>query len=124
MGFYDWDKMRPEEISELYKRKVALGENLVVARVEVTGGAVTQMHRHEHEEVVIVLKGAWRFHLPTGDVTLCENQMLAIPPGVEHSSEALEDTLALDICTPMRVDWITGEDRFLHQDPDQFLWAV
>ena len=124
MGFYDWDKMRPEEISEMYKRKVALGENLVVARVEVSGGAVTQTHRHEHEEVVIVLKGAWRFHLPTGDVTLRENQMLAISPGVEHSSEALEDTVALDICTPRRVDWITGEDRFLHQDPDQYLWAV
>ena len=124
MGFYDWDKMRPEEISELYKRKVALGENLIVARVEVAGGAVTQTHRHEHEEVVIVLKGAWRFHLPTGEVTLRENQMLAISPGVEHSSEALEDTVALDICTPRRVDWITGEDRFLHQDPDQYLWAV
>ena len=124
MGFYDWDKIRPEEISEMYKRKVALGENLVVARVEVSGGAVTQTHRHEHEEVVIVLKGAWRFHLPTGDVTLRENQMLAISPGVEHSSEALEDTVALDICTPRRVDWITGEDRFLHQDPDQYLWAV
>ena len=124
MGFYDWDKMRPEEISELYKRKVALGENLIVARVEVTGGAVTQTHSHEHEEVVIVLKGAWRFHLPTGEVTLRENQMLAISPGVEHSSEALEDTIALDICTPRRVDWITGEDRFLHQDPDQYLWAV
>src|SRR6266700_180698 len=67
MGFYDWDKMRPEEISDLYKRKVALGENLVVARVEVTGGAVTQMHCHEHEEVVIVLKGAWRF-LPVSNI--------------------------------------------------------
>jgi quercetin dioxygenase-like cupin family protein len=124
MGFYDWDKMRPEEISEMYRRKIALGENLTVARVEVNGGAVTQTHHHQNEEVIIVLKGAWRFHLPTGDVTLRENQMLAIPSGVEHSSEALEDTVALDICTPRRVDWITGEDRFLHQDPDQYLWAV
>lgn len=124
MGFYDWDKMRPEEISEMYKRKVALGENITVARVEVKQWAVTQTHRHESEEVIIVLKGAWRFHLPSGEVTLRDNQMLAIPPGVEHSSEALEDTIALDICTPTRLDWLTGEDRFLHQDPDQYLWAV
>jgi quercetin dioxygenase-like cupin family protein len=124
MGFYDWDKMKPETISELYKRKVALGENIVVARVEVMQWAVTQPHTHESEEVIIVLKGAWRFHLPTGDVTLRANQMLSIPPGVEHSSEVLEDTVALDICTPMRPDWITGEDRLLHHDPDEFLWAV
>ena len=80
MGFYDWDKMRPEEISELYKRKVALGENLMVARVEVKQQAVTQTHKHESEEVIIVLKGAWLFHLPSGDVTLRDNQMLAVLP--------------------------------------------
>src|ERR1044071_8079217 len=106
MGFYDWDKMETEEISELYKRKLALGENIMVARVEVKQDAVTQTHSHECEEVIIVLKGAWRFHLPNGDVMLRDNQMLSIAPGVEHSSQVLEDTIALDICTPARLDWI------------------
>jgi quercetin dioxygenase-like cupin family protein len=124
MGFYDWDAMAPEEITDLYKRKVALGESLTVARVEVKQGAVTQQHSHENEEVVVVLKGAWRFSIGDREVTLRPNQMLAIPPGVEHSSEALEDTIALDICTPMRADWLTGEDRVLHHDPDEYLWAV
>ncbi len=72
----------------------------------------------------MVLAGSWRFHLPSGDVTLSANQMLWIPPRTEHSSEALEDTIALDICTPIRMDWITGEDQVLHYDPDQSLWAV
>jgi quercetin dioxygenase-like cupin family protein len=124
MGFYDWDKLKPEEISELYKRQLALGENIMVARVEVKQWAFTQTHSHESEEVIIALKGAWQFHLPGGDVILRDNQMLSIPPGVEHSSQVLEDTIALDICTPARLDWITGEDKFLHQDPDQYLWAV
>jgi len=96
----------------------------MVARVEVKQGAVTQPHRHESEEIILVLKGAWRFTLRHRDVTLRANQMLAIPPGVEHASEALEDTVAIDICTPRRMDWVTGEDRPLHRDPDDFLWAV
>ena len=124
MGLYDWDGMKSEEISELYLRKVAVGENIVVARVEVKEGAITQPHKHESEEVILVLKGTWRFRLPGGDVTLTENQMLWIPPGVEHSSEALGDVLALDICSPTRVDWMTGTDRPLHSDPNQYLWAV
>lgn len=124
MSFYDWDKMKDEEISALYKRKLARGENLSVARVEVQKSAITQPHSHASEEVIIVLNGAWRFSLPTGEVTLRANQMLSIPPGVEHSSEALEDTLAIDICAAPRLDWITGEDRLLHRDPDEFLWAV
>ncbi len=124
MGFYDWDKMKPEEITELYTRKVATGDNLTVARIEVMQWAVTQPHRHENEEVIMVLKGAWRFYLPDGEITLYPNQMLSIPAGVEHSSEALEDTIAIDICTPTRRDWVSGEDRFLHRNPDDLLWAV
>ena len=124
MGFYDWDRMKAEEITELYLRKVAIGENITVARVEVKEGAITHSHTHENEEMILVLKGAWRFHLPGGEVTLEANQMISIPPGVEHSSEALEDTVALDICAPNRPDWLTGSDRRLHQDPDQELWAV
>jgi quercetin dioxygenase-like cupin family protein len=103
---------------------VALGESLTVARVEVKKGAVTQSHSHESEEIVVVLKGAWRFHVGPREVTLRTNQMVAIPPGVPHSSEALEDTIALDICTPARADWLSGEDHVLHHDPDEFLWAV
>jgi quercetin dioxygenase-like cupin family protein len=124
MGFYDWDQMNADEITDLYLRKVAIGENITVARVEVKAGSITHSHRHENEEMILVLKGAWRFSLPNGEVTLAANQMLSIPPGVEHSSEALEDTLALDICTSLRGDWTSGADRSLHSDPEQSLWAV
>ena len=124
MGLYDWDRMKAEEITDLYRRKVAIGESITVARVEVKEGAVTHPHSHENEEMILVLKGSWRFSLPSGDVTLAANQMLRIPRGVEHASEALEDTVALDICAPARVDWLNGSDRSLHYDPDQSLWAV
>ena len=124
MGLYDWDRMKAEEITELYKRKVAIGESFTVARVEVKEGAVTQPHSHENEEMILVLKGSWRFHLPGGDVTVVPNQLLRIAPEIEHSSEALEDTVALDICVPGRADWLSGADHSLHCDPDQSLWAV
>lgn len=124
MGLYDWDSMKAEEITDLYRRKVAIGESITVARVEVKQGSITHQHSHENEEMILVLKGSWRFNLPIGDITLNENQMLRIPRGVEHSSEALEDTVALDICAPARFDWVSGADRSLHYDPDQSLWAV
>jgi quercetin dioxygenase-like cupin family protein len=124
MCFYDWNNMEPSEVNAAYLRKVAMGENVTVAQVEVNQGSITQTHQHANEEVIVVLKGAWLFRLPSGEVTVAANQMLMIPPSVEHSSEALEDTIALDICAPGRNDWLTGEDQFLHHDPDQSLWAV
>src|SRR3712207_68397 len=123
MGLFNWESMPDEEISDLYRRKIASCQQLTIARIEVQQGAITLAHAHESEEVILVLEGRWRFYLPWGEVTLGPQQMLAIPPGVEHSSEALEDTVAFDICTPARPDWLSGVDRPLHHDPDQFLWA-
>ena len=63
MGLYDWDRMKAEEISDLYTRKVAIGESFTVARVEVKLGAVTQPHSHENEEVILVLIGSVLWNL-------------------------------------------------------------
>ncbi len=98
-----------------------LASNMMIARIEGRAGARTQSHTHDNEEIVLVLHGAWRFSLPHGEVTVRANEVLAIPPGVEHSSEMLEDTVALDVCTPVRADWLSGEDKHLHAD---YLWAV
>jgi quercetin dioxygenase-like cupin family protein len=123
MKTYDWEKIKTDHITGLYRRKIAIGDNVTVARLEAQKGAATQMHSHQNEEIILVLKGKWRFFLPTGDVTLEPNQMLRIPPGLEHGSEVLEDVVAIDVCSPARMDWLTGEDRSLHYD-EQYLWAV
>jgi len=124
MDLCDWEQMESEEITELYQRKVARGESLTVARIEVKEGAITHPHSHETEEMILVLKGSWRFQLPGEEVTLKADQMIRIPRGVEHSSLALEDTIAIDICAAPRSDWASGADQSLHSDPDQSLWAV
>ncbi|MEZ5427496.1 MAG: cupin domain-containing protein [Pyrinomonadaceae bacterium] len=124
MKFYDLNTLENDEVSSSYLRKAVYGETLSVAKVEVKQGETTQTHSHDTEEVIFVLKGAWLFHLPEGDVVVRENQLLCIPPDVEHSSEVLEDTIALDICSKQRPDWLSGQDRILHINPEQFLWGV
>jgi len=42
-----------------------------------------------------------------------EGQVLMIPSNVEHSAVALEDTLDMDVFSPFREDWLTGEDHYL-----------
>ncbi len=124
MKFYDLNKLEPDEVNPAYLRKAIYGDSLAVGRLEVQKGSVTQPHSHDTEEMILVLHGAWLFHLPDGDVILEANQMVCIPAGVEHSSEVLEDTVAIDICSTVRNDWRTGQDKQLHDNPEQFLWAV
>ena len=124
MKLVDLNGLESDEVSSSYFRQMAHGDTLTVAKVEVHEGEVTQAHSHDSEEVIFVLKGAWRFHLPDGEVIVRSNQMLFIPPGVEHSSEVLEDTIAIDICSKARSDWQSGTDKSLHSNPGQNLWAV
>lgn len=39
--------------------------------------------------------------------------ILVIPPDMPHRVEALEDSVAMDIFTPAREDWIRGDDSYL-----------
>lgn len=124
MKFYDLDKVETDVVNTSYLRKAVYGETLAVAKLEVEKGEVTETHSHDTEEVIFVLEGAWLFHLPDGDVTVEGNQLLCIPAGVPHSSEVLEHTVAIDICSKNRPDWQSGQDKALHSNPEQFLWGV
>ena len=124
MNHYDLNQIETDQVNPAYVRKVVRGESLTIARVEVMQGEVTLSHSHDNEEMIYVLKGRWLFHLPDGDVVLTDNQMVCIPANTEHSSEVLEDTVALDICSKGRPDWLSGQDKILHINPEQSLWAV
>lgn len=124
MQFHDFNKIEGQAVNEAYLRKAIFGKALSIARVEVKQGETTRPHSHDTEEVIYVLKGRWLIHMPEGDVVLSDDQLLCIPAGVEHSSEVLEDTVAIDICSQHRTDWRYGSDKPLHHDPERYLWAV
>ena len=42
-------------------------------------------------------------------------KVLHIPSNVPHMAVALEDTLDLDVFSPIRVDWLTGQDDYLRK---------
>ena len=44
------------------------------------------------------------------EITVREGEVLHIPPSVEHQVEALEDTLELEVFSPIRADWIDEQD--------------
>jgi quercetin dioxygenase-like cupin family protein len=41
--------------------------------------------------------------------------VLLIPSNVPHRVVALEDSLALDVFSPVRTDWLTGNDDYVRQ---------
>jgi quercetin dioxygenase-like cupin family protein len=44
-----------------------------------------------------------------------KGEVLHIPSNVPHRAVALEDTLDLDIFSPIRPDWLDGTDHYLRR---------
>jgi quercetin dioxygenase-like cupin family protein len=46
---------------------------------------------------------------------LTAGEVLRIPPNAPHSAVALEDSVAVDLFSPPREDWIRGDDAYLRK---------
>lgn len=108
-----WENVRLETLSPKISRKVVTGEKAMVAQVFLKKGAIVPEHHHESEQITYILDGALEFQLEGRTVVVSKGEVLHIPSHVPHSAIALEDTLDLDIFSPIRHDWLTGDDAYL-----------
>ena len=113
MEHYTWDEMEKEVLSETIARKIITGEKAMVAQVFLAKGAVVPEHQHESEQITYILEGALQFEIEGQQIVVAKGQVLRIPSYVPHKAVALEDTLDLDIFSPIRQDWIAKDDKYL-----------
>jgi quercetin dioxygenase-like cupin family protein len=113
MEHYIWDKMEKEVLSATIGRKIISGEKAMVAQVFLAKGAIVPEHSHESEQITYILEGALKFELEGKEVVVHKGEVLRIPSNVPHRAVALEDTLDLDIFSPIRHDWLIKDDAYL-----------
>jgi len=104
-----------EQMNPLLSRQMIHTAQMTIARIHLKKGAVVPLHSHPNEQISTLERGAMRFLIEGQETVLRPGQMLEIPPGVAHSAEALEDSLAVDLFTPPRADWIRGDDAYLRK---------
>src|ERR1039458_5652914 len=115
MEHYTWDKMEKEVLSPTIARKIISGEKAMVAQVFLAKGAVVPEHHHESEQITYILEGALQFQIDGKRIVVSAGQVLRIPSHMPHAAVALEDTLDLDIFSPIRQDWLTKDDAYLRK---------
>ena len=113
MEHYTWDSMVMEILSPTISRKIISGDKAMVAQVFLTKGAVVPEHHHESEQITYILEGALKFQIEGREIVVSKGQVLLIPSHVPHRAVALEDTIDLDIFSPIRHDWLAKDDQYL-----------
>jgi quercetin dioxygenase-like cupin family protein len=115
----NWLTVPVEPVTSDISRQVVTGENEMMARVLLKKGAIVPTHSHVSEQITYIQDGALRLWIgvPEEEVTLGPGSFVVIPPNVPHRAEALEDTVDVDIFSPIRQDWLDGTDTYFHRQP-------
>lgn len=115
MERYDWSAIAEEKMNPLLSRRVIHTGKMTIARIALKKGAVVPLHQHVNQQVTMLRSGALRFDMGGESFVLRAGEVLVIPSEMPHRVEALEESLATDLFTPQREDWIRGDDAYLRK---------
>lgn len=110
---HQWTDIAEERLTPLLTRQMISSNRQTVAIVRLKKGCIVPQHSHEPEQITSILEGALEFEIDGQKIVLKKGETMIIPPNVPHAAVALEDTLDLDIFSPVRRDWINGTDDYL-----------
>jgi quercetin dioxygenase-like cupin family protein len=110
-----WDEIALDRVTQMISRKIVTGEREMLAQIHLKKGALVPMHSHESEQMTYVLQGALKFVVGGEEIVVRQGEVLHIPSWLEHQAEALDDTLELDVFSPIRQDWLDRTDDYFHR---------
>lgn len=113
--FTSWDAVPLEPMSDLISRKYVAGDKVMLAHIFLKKDAVVPEHHHESEQITFIVEGALKFELEGREVVVRKGEVLVIPSNVPHRAVALEDTVDIDVFSPLRMDWINKDDSYLRR---------
>lgn len=94
-------------VFEGMERKIlSHSQKLMTCEVRLTRGAVVPEHAHQHEQVSYLVQGRLRADVGGEVRELAPGDSLFLGKNVPHAIVALEDSLALDIFSPRRDDFL------------------
>jgi quercetin dioxygenase-like cupin family protein len=92
------------------RKTLVHGENTLMTEFLLRKGAVLPRHAHPHEQTGYLVKGRIRLFIGTEDYEAQVGDSWCIPGGVEHGADTLEDSVAIEVFSPVRDDYVPGRE--------------
>ena len=115
MPFIDWAEVREEHVTDGIARQMVTAEKMMFVRWRFGSGLHVPAHRHPNEQISYMLKGVMELRIDRERRRLLSGQVCCIPGNVEHEAWFPEETEVVDIFSPPRQDFLTGQDDYLRR---------
>jgi quercetin dioxygenase-like cupin family protein len=101
----DLDHEPWEQLDGLLKRKTVHGSSMTLTRYRFKAGGRFPNHRHEQEQITLVLDGTLTFSTADGAYEVERGAAIVIPPRVAHSAVAGDEGAeVVSIVSPARTE--------------------
>ena len=116
-NYHHWEDFPEREISYLKGRpesskllaRIMSSQRMMVTNINAQKGAFVLLHHHEAEQIILVLKG--KIKAITGKDSseiLGAGGIWVVPSNTPHSVEYIENTEAIEVVSPPRLDNFVG----------------
>ena len=82
------------------------GERTLMTEFLLRKGSTLPRHAHPHEQTGYLVKGRIRLLIRTEEYDAQPGDSWCIPSGVEHGAEIIENSVAIEVFSPVREDYL------------------
>lgn len=82
------------------------GEKTLMGEFNIARGSAIPPHSHPHEQTGFMVSGKLRFKVEDEVLEVGTGDSWCIPGGVEHGVDALEDSVVIEVFSPVREDYL------------------
>ncbi|HTZ21959.1 MAG TPA: cupin domain-containing protein [Opitutaceae bacterium] len=92
-------------LAGIARRTMGVGVHTLLTEFKLAKGAVVPCHSHPQEQTGYLVSGHLRFLIAGVEHVAHAGDSWTIPGGVEHSANVLEDSVAIEVFSPVRDDY-------------------
>ncbi|MHB9029012.1 MAG: cupin domain-containing protein [Candidatus Latescibacterota bacterium] len=88
------------------QKTLSYGEKTLMVEFRLQKDSLLPRHSHPHEQTGYLVSGHLRLYIGDESHDVQPGDSWCIPGGVEHGADALEDTVAVEVFSPVREDYL------------------
>ena len=88
---------------------LAWGERTSMGKFHLAKGAELPLHSHPHEQTGYMVSGHVTFIIDGTEFDTVPGDSWSIPGGVEHTVKVLEDTVIIEVFSPVREEYLAEQ---------------
>lgn len=102
------DGYRPS-LEGIQQKTLVHGDKTLMVEFLLRKDSVLPLHSHPHEQTGYLVKGRIRLTVGKELHDVAPGGSWCIPGGVQHSAEVIEDSVAVEVFSPVRADYLPAQ---------------